>query len=221
MNTLPLDNLQQLTLTGGTDRVLNNLITSDLTQIGTTHQWTAFCNVNGQVITTSWIRRLDSGFAVSCDASIVDLLINHIQHHALRKQFQIEISDTPYSHPSITSIERAIKDQYPIITLNNSEQFIPQMLGMMNHPGAVNLEKGCYLGQEIIMRAAQLGKVKRILQSGTINQPVKGCEILDTENKISGKVINKSNQAPYLFNMVTNTKIKNLVLDNMPITLVG
>lgn len=41
-----------------------------------------------------------------------------------------------------------------------SEKFIPQMLGL-DAIGAVSFSKGCYPGQEIIIRARHLGEVKR------------------------------------------------------------
>ena len=48
------------------------------------------------------------------------------------------------------------------LTPNTREQFLPQMLGL-EHLGAISYNKGCYLGQEIITRAAHRGKVKRRL----------------------------------------------------------
>ena len=221
MKAISLDSLQQLSLTKGSDRVLNNLITSDLSKVTDLPQWTAFCNVNGQVITTSWIRKVDSGFVISCDASIVDTLMAHIQHHALRNQFHIESTKETCIPSNIHTIELAIEHQYPIITKETSEQFIPQMLGMSHHQGAINLEKGCYLGQEIIMRAEQLGKVKRTLRTGTIHQTIENGDIFDPNAKVCGKVVNVSENKPYIFSMVTNTKLTHLVLDDMPITLLS
>ena len=42
----------------------------------------------------------------------------------------------------------------------SSGQFLPQMLGL-DRLGAVNYRKGCYPGQEIVVRTHYLGKVKR------------------------------------------------------------
>ena len=221
MKPISLNNLQQLSLTKGSDRVLNNLITSDLSKVTDMPQWTAFCNVNGQVITTTWIKQIESGYVISCDTSVVDTLITHIQRHALRNQFHIESTKETCIPSNIHSIELAIEHQYPIITEETSEQFIPQMLGMSHHEGAINLEKGCYLGQEIIMRAEQLGKVKRTLRTGTIHQATEGCDIFDPNAKVCGKVINVSEHKPYIFSMVANTNLTHLVLDDMPITLLS
>lgn len=43
-----------------------------------------------------------------------------------------------------------------------SERFLPQMLGLVRH-GAVDFDKGCYLGQEVVARTEHRGQVKRQL----------------------------------------------------------
>ena len=43
-----------------------------------------------------------------------------------------------------------------------SEQYLPQML-KLDEQGAVDFDKGCYLGQEIVARAQFRGAVKRTL----------------------------------------------------------
>lgn len=221
MNQNSLEHLRQIKLAGGSSRVLNNLITSELKFIGETPQWTAFCNVNGKVITTSWITKNEDGFSLSCDVSLVEALIKHIQHHALRHQFNIEINDTPTLPGDINHIDAAIKHHYPIVTEDTTEQFIPQMLNLHHHKDAINFDKGCYLGQEIIMRAKQLGKVKRSLHFGTINQALKQCEVTDQDNKVCGKVINVSDQAPFIFNFVANTHHQTLRVDDTEVSLLS
>jgi len=202
MNTYHFKNLRQLILSGGSERVLNNLITSELSQITKKPQWTAFCNVNGQVVTTTWLMKTEVGFSFTCHHTLTEKIIQHIQHHALRHQFNIDVSDSIDLPSSITSIEDAIQLAYPIITIEQSEQFIPQMLGMQQHSDAINFKKGCYLGQEIIMRATQLGQVKRKLYKGSIHKLPLTNDIVDEQGKLSGKIINTSNEAPYVFNMV-------------------
>ena len=53
------------------------------------------------------------------------------------------------------------------VTQPVSEAFLPQMIGL-DKLGAVNYQKGCYLGQEVIARAAHKGQVKRRLQRLTL-----------------------------------------------------
>ena len=213
--------LRQLTLTGGSERVLNNLITSELSKITESPQWTAFCNAKGQVITTSWLSKIDSAYTLTCHETLTDILINHIQRHALRHQFTVKINESLLLPKSFSTIEDAIQQGYPIIAIELSEQFIPQMLGMQHHPDAINFEKGCYLGQEIVMRAEQLGQVKRTLNKGSIHQLPSEQDILNEQGKLSGKLINASNQAPYTFNMVTKNHEEALYLDGKKIELLS
>jgi folate-binding protein YgfZ len=50
-----------------------------------------------------------------------------------------------------------------LVTEATSEAFLPQMLDL-ERLGAVDFDKGCYLGQEVVARAQHRGEVKRRLQ---------------------------------------------------------
>jgi hypothetical protein len=75
-----------------------------------------------------------------------------------------------------------ISTALPWFDISQSEQHIPQMLGI-DQLGGISFSKGCYTGQEIVARSHYLGKVKRALfiaecpqsASGIIN----GCKVLD------------------------------------------
>ena len=51
-------------------------------------------------------------------------------------------------------------------------EFLPQMLGL-DRLGAVSFTKGCYLGQEVVTRAAHRGKIKRSLMRLDVHTPPK------------------------------------------------
>jgi folate-binding protein YgfZ len=51
----------------------------------------------------------------------------------------------------------------PLITAATQDQFVPQMVNY-ERIGAVNFQKGCYPGQEIVARAQYRGQVKRRMQ---------------------------------------------------------
>ena len=53
------------------------------------------------------------------------------------------------------------------VTADISEMFVPQMLNL-DRIGGVNFKKGCYPGQEIVARSHYLGKLKRRMQSASI-----------------------------------------------------
>jgi len=63
----------------------------------------------------------------------------------------------------------------PLISAATQDQFVPQMVNF-EALGAVNFQKGCYPGQEIVARAQYRGEVKRRLQhvrapEGTVLKP--------------------------------------------------
>ena len=77
------------------------------------------------------------------------------------------------------------------LTQPASGRFLPQMLGI-TELGAVDFDKGCYLGQEVVARAQHLGKVKRTLTplywSGD-RPPATGGEIRNTAGREIGTLI--------------------------------
>ncbi len=87
-----------------------------------------------------------------------------------------------------------IKNGIPLITPATQEQFVPQMANM-ELIGAVNFQKGCYPGQEIVARSQYLGQLKRRMVlahvAGDI-MPQPGDELFGSapEGEASGMVVN-------------------------------
>ncbi len=74
--------------------------------------------------------------------------------------------DTP-SEDASDLIEAHLIDQgFAFLSQPVAEKFLPQMLGL-DDAGAVDFDKGCYLGQEIVARAQFRGEVKRHLERFT------------------------------------------------------
>jgi folate-binding protein YgfZ len=55
---------------------------------------------------------------------------------------------------------QSIRSGVPFIVAATQEQFVPQMLNL-DRLGAISFEKGCYVGQEIVARTQNLGRIKR------------------------------------------------------------
>ncbi|MEC8460968.1 MAG: hypothetical protein VXY77_02050 [Pseudomonadota bacterium] len=82
-----------------------------------------------------------------------------------------------------------IKSKQPIIGAECRSRFTPNMLGLVPSE-SVSLNKGCYVGQEIIARTYHLGKVKKQLVtctaqpfSGTIPSPGEALTCKNTQSK--------------------------------------
>ena len=85
----------------------------------------------------------------------------------------------------------AIDALSPEVTQRTSEKFLPQMLGL-DKLGAVDFDKGCYLGQEIVARVQYRGEHKRTLThlrcDGLDQEPPLGTNIC-AGNKAVGQVV--------------------------------
>lgn len=88
-------------------------------------------------------------------------------------------------------------DGVPLISAAVSEQFLPQMLGL-DDAGAIDFEKGCYLGQEVVARAQHRGQVKRRLRRltwrGTV-PPAAGSEVTADDGRPQGVVVQSAREA--------------------------
>jgi len=87
----------------------------------------------------------------------------------------------------------------PWLSIETSEEFIPQMLNL-DKLGGISFTKGCYTGQEIVARTHYLGKSKRELFLAECDIPVPpepNTAIIDTgsgEEVVIGRVLQAQNQ---------------------------
>jgi folate-binding protein YgfZ len=82
-----------------------------------------------------------------------------------------------------------IRQNKPIITNATSGEFLPQMLNLIE---AIDFNKGCYLGQEIVARAQHRGSVKRKLRSLQVHgeAPEAGHRLTDDDGNRQGIIVN-------------------------------
>jgi hypothetical protein len=99
---------------------------------------------------------------------------------------------TPVGAPCWEWLE--IRNGLPLITPATQEQFVPQMANM-ELIGAVNFQKGCYPGQEIVARTQYLGQLKRRMVLAHVAaeiRPQAGDELFSSalDGQSSGMVVN-------------------------------
>jgi folate-binding protein YgfZ len=105
---------------------------------------------------------------------------------------QLAAALTPAGTPCWEWLE--IRNGIPLITAATQEQFVPQMANM-ELIGAVNFQKGCYPGQEIIARTQYLGQLKRRMVLAHVpgeTSPQAGDPLFsgDPDAQASGMVVN-------------------------------
>lgn len=95
-----------------------------------------------------------------------------------------------------------IEARVALVAAPTSERFLPQMLGLVE-ADAVDFDKGCYLGQEVVARAQHRGEVKRRLHrfrseadsaADAVLSP--GDVLSDEANRESGVVITATAPGP-------------------------
>jgi folate-binding protein YgfZ len=98
------------------------------------------------------------------------------------------------THPHLAAgawQRQLIADGMPMVTAATTDTFLPQMLDLPAL-GAINFNKGCYLGQEVVARAQHRGQVKRHLVRlewvGT-DEPVPGAELADAAGRTRGVIV--------------------------------
>nr|WP_052142380.1 folate-binding protein YgfZ [Methylomonas denitrificans] len=115
-----------------------------------------------------------------------------------------------------------ISTALPWFDISQSEQHIPQMLGI-DQLGGISFSKGCYTGQEIVARSHYLGKIKRALFVAECGQltgsTINGCKVLDGISQqnmgclLTNAVWAGTNRALLVLQIVDGLP-KNLILDD-------
>jgi len=182
------------------------------------------CNLKGRVIANGWAVGDDEQVSLVVHRSLSAAVAAFLKPYAMFSKVQIEVKTplvgvvqdahadgvfcSPWAFVSgvLTDPDAAGDDQSAAIATALIQQpfawvceavsgkFLPQVLGMPA-AGAVDFDKGCYLGQEIIARAQFRGEVKRGVDqfawSGTCPAPGDSWEDADHG---SGTVISAQRQ---------------------------
>jgi tRNA-modifying protein YgfZ len=85
-----------------------------------------------------------------------------------------------------------IRSGRPLVTEATQDQFVPQMVNY-ERLGAVDFQKGCYPGQEIVARAQYRGQIKRRMVRVRTPVPLRSGQALysdDLPGQASGTVVN-------------------------------
>ncbi len=152
----------------------------------------ALCNVKGRVLASGWAALAAEGVVLVVHSSLAARVAEFLKPYAMfsrcslqaplqmlqlsaggsvhsgtelaQQRFDFVSAEPAGAEDCSARITAALVDaDYAFISAASSEQFLPQMLGL-DARGAVDFDKGCYLGQEIVARAQFRGAVKRKLQ---------------------------------------------------------
>lgn len=103
------------------------------------------------------------------------------------------------------------------IFVNTSEQFVPQMVNM-DITNAVNFDKGCYPGQEIVARMHYLGKLKTRMILGyvdTASPPLPGDKLYTVDNEQSIGMVVDAQPGSVGYDILATARLENVQHDDL------
>jgi tRNA-modifying protein YgfZ len=142
------------------------------------------------------------------------IIFDNEQAESIRETLTEQLADTDSSMWKGLDIRTGI----PWLTQETAEKFLPQMLNM-DLMGALDYQKGCYPGQEVIARLHYRGELKRKLYLATCTSkemPEPGTSIVSSDKSV-GTVIQAQTdvETTYLLAVIDNASIRdNLFLYN-------
>lgn len=157
----------------------------------------AWCNPKGRVICILAVSKTTNGFLLALPSELAEHVVQRLTMFRFRSKVEFEMrgaaSDElmdwePQQDFDAWRLHR-LQQGIPEIYGPQSEQFTPHMLSL-DLLGAVNFEKGCYTGQEIIARTHYRGASKRRLHRFRSEQPVAPGDKVAAGDRNVGEVVN-------------------------------
>jgi len=157
---------------------------------------------NSQRSTTTF----DDGFVWAADSNASAFIVYCLPDATKRVAEKLAAAAKVGSAQNFEAVQINLGLAY--VTPEISDSYVPQMLNLQA-TGAINFNKGCYTGQEIVARMQYLGKLKRHLFIGEVNSTTElaiGQQIDASKRKNVGKVVSYATLGNnnYVFTAVIN-----------------
>ncbi len=165
---------------------LQGQLTIDLQKPGVgDSQRAGWCNPKGRVICLFDVSATDEGFSLRLPTELADDVLKRLTMFRFRSKVDFELqASADESH-----LPERLRDGVAEIWKAQSEKFTPHMLNL-DLIGAIDFEKGCYTGQEIVARTHYRGASKRRCLRFESTKPVSpGDKVADGDRDV-GEVLN-------------------------------
>lgn len=215
--------LTLLTLSGSDcASFLQGYVTADTAVFNDSWQGCAFTNLKGRVVATALARRREADvIELVISSDLVEPLQAFLAKYLMFARSTLSVSEQTVvtllgdvapserwfdgaglrleGSQEADTLEAAAWHQARLnagiawVSAATSEVYLPQMLGLVEL-GYVSFDKGCYLGQEIVARAAHRGEVKRRLTRLAwrgATAPAEGDDVLQADKRI-GSIVDAS-----------------------------
>ncbi len=165
---------------------LQGQLTIDLQKLGSGETRRAgWCNPKGRVICLFDISVEDNGFALTLPTELADDVVKRLTMFRFRSKVDFELQPSGDEGHLLENLRNGVAEVWKA----QSEKFTPHMLNL-DLIDAVDFDKGCYTGQEIVARTHYRGASKRRCLRFESAEPVLPGDKVSDGNRDVGEVIN-------------------------------
>jgi folate-binding protein YgfZ len=172
----------------------------------------AWCNPKGRVIWFGTISPIESGFGLSVPAEMAEDVARRLTLFRFRSKVDFELVDEGQTVEPAFLVETG----HAYIGPAQAEQFTPHMLNL-DLLDAINFDKGCYTGQEIVARTHYKGATKRRTLRFRSASPVSVGGKVQLDGRDVGEVLNVAG-AELLAVVPLDKADAALTVDDVPLT---
>ena len=183
------DNSYSKLVVSGADALefLQGQFTIDLQKLGAGETRRAgWCNPKGRVICLLDVSAEDEGFAMTLPTELADDVVKRLTMFRFRSKVDFELQ--PAGGDGGHLLEN-LRNGVAEVWKPQSEKFTPHMLNL-DLIDAVDFDKGCYTGQEIVARTHYRGASKRRCVRFECAEPVLPGDKVSDGNRDVGEVLN-------------------------------
>tara|TARA_A100001015_G_scaffold321136_1_gene450343 strand:- start:4267 stop:4992 length:726 start_codon:yes stop_codon:yes gene_type:complete len=165
-SSFTLTNFQKLSLihVKGSDakKFLQGQLTCDVEALDDgIAQLAALCTYQGRVIAVMLVYHVNQAYWLQLPKEISESVLATLKKYAQFSKVNLSVESADNDSNDNWRLN-AIKAGIPFVFSETSEKFTPHMLSL-DKLNAIDFEKGCYIGQEVIARTHYKGKAKRAL----------------------------------------------------------
>jgi folate-binding protein YgfZ len=165
---------------------LQGQLTIDLQKLGSGETRRAgWCNPKGRVICLFDTSAEDNGFALTLPTELADDVVKRLTMFRFRSKVDFELQPSSDEDHLLENLRNGVAEVWQA----QSEKFTPHMLNL-DLIDAVDFDKGCYTGQEIVARTHYRGASKRRCLRFESAEPVLPGDKVSDGNRDVGEVLN-------------------------------
>lgn len=182
------DNSYSKLVVSGADafEFLQGQLTIDVQKLGAGETRRAgWCNPKGRVICLLDVSAEDEGFTMTLPTELADDVVKRLTMFRFRSKVDFELQPAGDGGHLLENLRNGVAEVWKA----QSEKFTPHMLNL-DLIDAVDFDKGCYTGQEIVARTHYRGASKRRCIRFESVEPIRPGDKVSDGNRDVGEVLN-------------------------------